>query len=207
MTTTDEIAAQRKVLLGVLLLNVVLVVGLSIGGLAADSSGLIANALDNASDVAVYAITLFAIGRAARWKAGAATISGVLLLLFAVGVVVDTARRFATGSEPIGAVMMGMAVVAAVINVACVRLLRRLRHADVNLRAAETYSVNDFAANAGVLVAGVLVAWTGARWPDLVVGLAVAAIAVYGGIEILRDARRGDDSNREPASVPRAHIS
>ena len=167
------------------------------------SSGLIANALDNASDVTVYAITLFAIGRSTRWKTRAATISGVLLLLFAIGVVVDTSRRFTTGSEPIGTVMMGMAVVAAVINVACVRLLRRWRHADVNLRAAETYSVNDFAANAGVLVAGVLVAWTGARWPDLVVGLAVAAIAAYGGIEILRDARRSDNSNR----APRAHIS
>lgn len=202
MTTTDRITAQRKALLVVLLLNVVLVVGLSIGGLAADSSGLIANALDNLSDVAAYALTLFAIARSARWKAGAATISGVLLLLFAIGVVVDTARRFASGSEPIGAVMMGMAVVATVINVACVRLLRRWRHADVNLRAAETYSVNDFAANTGVLVAGVLVALTGARWPDLVVGLAVAAIAAYGGIKILRDARRGDDGDRDP----RAHI-
>ena len=29
---------------------------------------------------------------------------------------------------------------------------------------------------------------TGANWPDLVVGVAVAGIAIYGGIDILRDA-------------------
>lgn len=189
---SNQLARQRKALLAVLVLNVVLVVGLAIGGRAADSSGLIANALDNASDVAVYAITLVALGRSARWKTAAASVSGVLLLVFGIGVLVDTVRRFATGSEPIGPVMMAMAVAAGMINWTCVRLLRPWRHEDVNLRAAETYSVNDFAANAGVLVAGMLVAWTGTRWPDLIVGLAVVAIAAYGGIQIVRDARRGD---------------
>jgi Co/Zn/Cd efflux system component len=43
-------------------------------------------------------------------------------------------------------------------------------------------------ANAGVLVGGGLVLWTGQAWPDLVVGLAVAAIALKGAISILQDA-------------------
>ena len=52
----------------------------------------------------------------------------------------------------------------------------------------------DFALNApeargaGILVAGGLVMWLDQAWPDLVVGMLVAAIAVKGGIEILRSA-------------------
>jgi Co/Zn/Cd efflux system component len=58
----------------------------------------------------------------------------------------------------------------------------------VNIRAANTFSLNDFASNGGILIAGGLVWWLGSNWPDLVVGVAVAGIAAWGGIGILRDA-------------------
>jgi Co/Zn/Cd efflux system component len=37
---------------------------------------------------------------------------------------------------------------------------------------------------------------TGANWPDLVVGVAVAAIAIYGGIDILRDTHKDRHDER-----------
>ena len=58
------------------------------------------------------------------------------------------------------------------------------------MKAAETFSFNDFASNGGILIAGGLVLWLGQAWPDLVVGVLVAAIALKGGIDILRDAAR-----------------
>lgn len=179
---------ERRVLIIVLALNAVLAIALTVTGVIADSSGLIANALDNGSDVLVYAISLFAVGRSVRWKRIAAAASGGLLLVFALLVLVDTLRRFLTGSEPIGLLMMIMALIAAVVNLICLRLLKGLKEQDVNLRAAETFSANDFIANGGILVAGVLVAWTGQSWPDLVVGLGVVAVASKGGFDILRDA-------------------
>ena len=57
------------------------------------------------------------------------------------------------------------------------------------MRAATTFSLNDFVSNGGIILAGAIVVWTGQNWPDLIVGIAVAAIAVKGGLEILRDAR------------------
>lgn len=182
-------AKQRQVLLIVLVLNLILVVSLLVTGLMADSSGLMANAIDNASDAAVYAISLFAVGRPIRFKRIAATLSGVLLLIIAIGILVDAVRRFLTGSEPIGTTMMLMAVVAAVINVICVKLLDRLGERDVNVRAAQTFSLNDFVANGGVLLAGILVLWTRQPWPDLLVTLGVVVIVAKGGFEILHDAR------------------
>lgn len=179
---------QRRTLLMVLILNALLFVGLGIGGIMADSSALLANAVDNASDSVVYLISFVAIGRAASWKRGAARLSGILLLVFAAGVLIDVGRRWWFGTEPVGWTMMGLALVAAIVNLICLVLLRRDTSGDVNMEAAETFSLNDFASNGGILVAGGLVMWLDQAWPDLVVGMLVAAIAVKGGIEILRSA-------------------
>ena len=154
MEMTSEDREQRQTLLVVLILNALLFVGLGLAGLIADSSALLANAVDNASDAAVYLISFLAVGRAASWKRGAARASGVLLLLFALGVLIDVGRRWWLGTEPIGWTMMALALVAAVVNLICLGLLRRSRKDDVNMRAAETFSLNDFASNGGILVAG-----------------------------------------------------
>lgn len=181
--------SERKTLWIVLVLNVAIAGGFFATGVLGDSSALIANGLDNSSDALVYAISLVALGRAAKWKRNAARFSGVMLLIFSAGVVLDAGRRYFSGSEPIGLTMITMAVVAAGINILSLILLKRLRDKDVNLRAATTFSVNDFISNGGILVGGGLVIWTGQNWPDLVVGIGVAGIALYGGIEILRDAK------------------
>lgn len=183
-------AAQRRVLLQVLLLNAGLATGLFIAGLIADSSALTANALDNLSDAMTYGVSFFAVTRSQRAKSISAGVTGVMLLVLAVGVAIDAARRYVTGSAPIGGAMMGMAIVAVVVNATCVKLLRRFRRSDVNLRAAWTMSVNDFASNFGIVIAGGLVAWLGTNWPDLVLALAIAAVALYGGVKTLRDALR-----------------
>ena len=84
--------------------------------------------------------------------------------------------------------MMAMAVIAGMVNLYCLRLLQKMENKDVNMRAATTFSFNDFISNGGIIIAGIIVMLTGTNWPDLVVGIAVACIALYGGIEILRDA-------------------
>lgn len=200
MARPQDDRRQRRTLLTVLGLNAGLAAALGIGGVSADSSALLANALDNASDAAVYLISFLAIGRAGTWKRGAARASGIMLLVFAAGVLVDAVRRVITGTEPIGPTMMALALVAAVINLICLQLIRRQHSGDVNMKAAETFSFNDFASNGGILVAGGLVLWLDQAWPDLVVGVLVAAIAIKGGVEILRDANAASDHPQERAS-------
>jgi cobalt-zinc-cadmium efflux system protein len=200
MARPQDDRRQRRTLLTVLGLNAGLAAALGIGGVSADSSALLANALDNASDAAVYLISFLAIGRAGTWKRGAARASGIMLLVFAAGVLVDAVRRVITGTEPIGPTMMALALVAAVVNLICLQLIRRQHSGDVNMKAAETFSFNDFASNGGILVAGGLVLWLDQAWPDLVVGVLVAAIAIKGGVEILREANAASDHPQERAS-------
>ena len=82
-------------------------------------------------------------------------------------------------------------------NYVCLRLLQKLDAPDVNLRAATTFSFNDFVSNRGILVAGGLVIWLKTIWPDLIVGFLTAAIAIKGGLEILKDAGNDASANRE----------
>ena len=181
---------KRKTLWLVLALNVAIAAGFFVTAYLGDSNALLANGVDNSSDALVYALSLLALTRSARWKRGFARFSGVMLLIFAAGVMADAVQRYLNGSTPGGALMIGMAIVAAVVNLWCLRLLNKLKNKDVNLRAATTFSFNDFVSNGGIVLAGIAVMLTGANWPDLIVGIAVACIAVYGGIEILRDAHK-----------------
>ena len=180
----------RKTLWIVLWLNVAIAIGFFVTGWLGDSNSLLANGLDNSSDALVYLLSLLALTRSRIWKRGAARLSGIILLIFAVGVVLDAVRRFTEGSEPGGLMMIAMAFVAAIVNLICLRMLQKIERKDVNLRAATTFSFNDFISNGGIIAAGIIVMITGANWPDLVVGIAVAAIAVYGAIDILRDAHK-----------------
>lgn len=179
---------QRRTLWTVLLLNVAIAVGFFATGVLGNSSALIADGLDNTSDSLVYAISLFAMSRSDVWKRVAANVSGGLLLIFAAGIILDAVRRYYIGSEPLGPLMIAMALIAAAVNGLCVWLLARIQNPDVNVRAANTFSFNDFVSNGGILVAGGLVLGLGSNWPDLVVAIAVASIAIWGGVDILRDA-------------------
>ncbi|HMM45981.1 MAG TPA: cation transporter [Candidatus Macondimonas sp.] len=192
----SDLTHQKTVLLQVLLWNLALFVGLGVVGWMADSSALLANALDNGSDAAVYLLSYLAIDRRPAWKRSAAAASGVMLLLFAIVVIADVFRRWTYGAEPLGPVMMVMALVAGAINLWCLALLRRIRSGDINLKAAETFSFNDFISNGGVIVAGALVLWLGSSWPDLVVGALIATVALKGGVEILKNVRE-DRKSRE----------
>ena len=178
---------KRKTLWVVLWLNVAIAIGFFAVGYFADSNALLANGLDNSSDAIVYALSLLALTRSRTWKRGAARFSGSMLLVFSAGVIFDAYRRFVEGSDPGGMLMMAMAFVAGLVNLYCLRLLQKVENKDVNMRAATTFSFNDFISNGGIIIAGIVVLITGANWPDLVVGIAVACIALYGGVQILRD--------------------
>lgn len=181
-------AEKRRTLWIVLWLNVAIAIGFFVVGYFADSNALLANGLDNSSDAIVYALSLLALTRSRVWQRGAARFSGIILLMFAAGVIFDAVRRFVEGSDPGGFMMLAMAAGAAVVNLICLRMLQRTKEKDVSMRAATTFSFNDFIANGGIIIAGIIVMLTGANWPDLVVGIAVACIALYGGVQILRDA-------------------
>lgn len=180
---------ERRVLRIALGLNAAMAV---IGGLAgwiAQSTGLLADALDMLSDATAYAIALLAIGRSAVFKIRAATLSGGILLVLGLGVLFEVGRRLIYGAEPLSEWMIGTAILSLVVNLTVLRLLAPMRSGEVHLRATWLFTRADVVANLGVIFAGLLILWLGVPYPDYVIGTLIGLYVAKEAVEILRDAR------------------
>ena len=180
---------ERRTLWVVLLINAAMAVVEVVFGIRAGSSGLIADSLDMIADAGVYALSLLAVGRSLRQQRRAADLSGRLQIALAGWVLLDVLRRSLLGSEPISAVMLAIGTLALLANLTCLILVRRHREGGLPMRASAIFSTNDTLANLGVIVAGLLVAWSGSRIPDLVIGAGISLLVLRGGQRILREAR------------------
>lgn len=179
-------AAEARTLRLLLAINAAMFLVEGVAGWLAESSGLIADALDMLADALVYGLSLWAVGRAARAQLRAAHVSGVLQAALALGVFADVARRLLGGSAPEPPAMIGVSTLALAANVSCLVLVARHRHGGAHMKASWIFSTNDVLANLGVIAAGALVGWTGSALPDLAVGTAVALLVLAGAIRILR---------------------
>ncbi len=160
-----------------------------IAGLVFESSGLLTDSLDMLADAGVYGLSLYVVGRTPAHKLRATWVSGFLQAALAVGALVEVGRRAIWGSEPQPEGMMALALVALVVNAACLALVYRHRNGEVHMKASYIFSANDVLANLGVVVAGALVAVTGSHVPDLIVGLGIGGLVLSGAFRILRLAK------------------
>lgn len=180
--------ARRRVLVAVLVVNAVMFIAEFVAGAVAGSASLMADAVDMLGDAFVYGLSLYALSRSARWKAGAALAKGGLILVFGLGVLVEVGIKIATGVPPSSPIMLSVGGVALAANLTCLTLLWRFRSADVNMASTFECSRNDVTANVGVLVAAGLVHWSRSPWPDILVGLAIAALFLRSAAHVLRAA-------------------
>lgn len=183
---TPADSRERRTLWILMAINGVMFVAEMVAGWFAQSTGLMADALDMLADAAVYGTSLYAVGRAARLQVRAAHVSGWLQMALALGALAEVIRRFFLGSQPEPTWMMGIATVALVANVSCLYLISRHREGGAHMRASWIFSTNDVLANLGVIGAGLLVEWTQSRFPDLVIGAIIVTIVSTGSVRILR---------------------
>lgn len=181
--------AERRTLWKVLAINFLQVVVAGVVGVIADSAGLIGSALDNMGDAAVYAVSLYAVGRTLLAKSRAARLSGVLLIISGLLFLVELIRRFQEGSDPVGLPIILTAVFNTASNVIALRLLKSHRGTGAHLDASWIFTSNDMIANAGIIVSGVLVILFKSSLPDLIIGIVVVGFVLKGGWEILGKAR------------------
>ena len=182
--------AQRRVLVGLLLINLGMFGIEAWAGLWAQSTALMADSLDMLADAVVYGLSLYAVGRAAVQKYRAAFLSGIFQITLAGLVLADVLRRFWLGSEPRSGLIMAVGGLALMANLICLTLIAKHRQGEIHMRASWIFSRNDVIANLSVIVAGGLVAISQSPIPDLVIGCGLVLLVLWGGFSILRDARR-----------------
>ncbi len=112
----------------------------------------------------------------------------LLMASFGLVVIVDIVLKIAVGIVPTAPLMGIFGALALAANLTCALLLLRFRRGEINMRSTWLCSRNDVVANVGVLVAAGLVGYTGSPWPDLAIGLLIAAVFLQSSRGVFRDA-------------------
>jgi Co/Zn/Cd efflux system component len=192
-------AGYRRVLWAVLAINATMFVVEIAAGLAAGSASLQADAVDFFGDAVNYAVSLFVIGMALRFRAYAAMAKGVSMGLFGLWVTGTVVWHAMHGTLPSAVTMGAVGLAAFAANAASFALLWAYRAGDANMRSAWICTRNDAAGNLAVLLAAAGVFGTGTGWPDLAVAVIMAGLALQGSWMVLRQAL---GELRQPAAVP-----
>ncbi len=177
--------AYRRVLWAVLAINAAMF-AVEIGaGLAAGSAALQADALDFFGDAANYAISLFVVGMALRYRATAALAKGATMSLFGLWVLAITGWHAWHGTLPQAMTMGAVGFTALAANGVSFGMLWRHRGGDANMRSAWICTRNDVLGNIAVLLAALGVFGTGTGWPDVIVAAIMAILALQGAATVI----------------------
>ena len=180
---------QRRTLRVVLLINAIMFVIIVVAALYSNSSALLSDSLDNLGDAITYALSLYAVARGGASKARVALFKGILIFLGASIVAGQVVYKLLNPAIPIFELMGGFSLLALVANSACLLLLWRHRHEDVNMSSVWECSRNDIATNLSVFIAAGGVWLTNSGWPDLLVASALVALLYRSAFRVISSAR------------------
>ncbi|MGI9114384.1 MAG: cation transporter [Chthoniobacterales bacterium] len=176
-------------------------IGFEVGyGIIAHSLALIADAGHNLSDVLglllAWAASAMARTRPTkrrtyglRGSSILAALFNAILLLISVGAIAwEAIQRLGTPPLVSGKIVIGVSAVGILINTITAWMFAAGRKGDLNIRSAFLHMAADAAISAGVVLAGIAIVFTGQRWIDPLVSLAISAIIVWGTWDLLREA-------------------
>jgi len=197
--TADERRLQsRQLRLAILLAAGTLLIETA-GGILSGSLALVSDAGHVLTDVLALVLSLMAVRFASlpatsaktfgyhRLEILTALLNGSLLVVISAGILYKAVRRF-LAPEPIeSSVMIGVALLGLVANLAGVFLLSRAPQ-NLNLRCARMHVIGDTVSSVGVLAAGGIIALTGWERLDAITGGVIAVIIAVGSIRLVREA-------------------
>jgi Co/Zn/Cd efflux system component len=159
-------------------------------GLESGSVSLLADAIDFFGDAANYGLTLAVLSMGPLWRGRAAMLKAASMLVFGLLVLGRAlwSLRLGIAPEPMTMGLVGALALAANLGVAA--LLYAFREGDANMRGVWLCTRNDALGNIAVMLAALGVFGTGTAWPDLIVAVAMSALAISAGWSVMRQARR-----------------
>jgi cobalt-zinc-cadmium efflux system protein len=192
-------AAGRRALTVALVLILGFAVVEAVGGLAADSLALLADAAHMLTDAASLALALFAAWLAGRpataersfgWRRAeilAALANAALLVALAVWVAWEAIGRLGDPPSVEAGWVLVIGVAGLAVNGVVARVLHRSAADSLNVRAALRHVLADLLSSAGVIVAALAILLFGWERADPVVSLVIAALVLASAWDVLRE--------------------
>jgi cobalt-zinc-cadmium efflux system protein len=184
---------------GAVALTLAFVLAEAIGGWWGNSLALLSDAGHNLADAATLGLSWYAL-----WMAGkpshermtfgyhrvgvfAALINAVSLVLIALFIGWEGIERLRHPEPASGVLMIVLATVAIIVNLAISSRLHQGAKHDINVRSAYVHMIGDAVSAFGVVLAGVIIATTQWLLADPIVSLVIAALILYSSYGVLSE--------------------
>jgi Co/Zn/Cd efflux system component len=160
--------------------------------LAIGSVSLFADSIDFLEDASVNLLIMLGLGWGLRQRAKLGMALAAILLVPGLATLWMAWEKFLTPVPPEPVALTLAAAGAMAVNFICALMLARHRaHGGSLTRAAFLSARNDVFANIAIIFAGLVTAYLWASaWPDLFVGLAIAAMNADAAREVWETARK-----------------
>jgi cobalt-zinc-cadmium efflux system protein len=181
-------------------LNFALVLAEVVFGFLSNSLALISDGVHNFSDVLGLLLAWGGSWLAKRLPSDSRTygyrrasilaaLGNAALLFTATGAItIEAIRRFAEAAPIASATVLWVAGAAIVINTATALLFLGGREHDLNIKSAFLHMAGDAAVSLGVVIAALLIGWTGWLWLDPAVSILIAAVILWSSWGLMREA-------------------
>ena len=157
---------------------------------AIGSVALFADSVDFLEDTAVNLLVALALGWSLAFRTRVGMALAALLLLPGLATLWMAWAKFNAPLPPEPFVLTATGAGALLVNHSCAFLLTGVRsHGGSLSKAAFLSARNDALANLAIIAAGVVTVVTASGWPDLIVGLGIAALNTDAANEVLEAAR------------------
>jgi cobalt-zinc-cadmium efflux system protein len=168
-------------------------------GIFSNSLALLTDAAHNLTDVIALGLSWFAIRITAQpanarktygyHRAGilVALVNSTTLVLIAIGIFYEAYKRFSSPPEVQSGILIGVGLIAVVVNLVTALLVHRGSDSDLNLRSAFVHLMGDVLSTVGAVIAGVLIFFTGANWLDPLVSVLIGFLILYNAWGILKE--------------------
>jgi cobalt-zinc-cadmium efflux system protein len=171
----------------------------AIAGMMANSLALLTDAAHNVTDVIALGLSWYAVRLATQpsnarktygyHRAGilVALVNATTLGVISLGIFYEAWQRLLAPPEVQSGILIGVGLVAFVINLGTALLVKKGSEHDLNMRSAFVHLMGDALSTVGAVIAGVVIYFTGANWLDALVSIFIAVLILWNAWGILRE--------------------
>jgi cobalt-zinc-cadmium efflux system protein len=192
-------SASRGALITTLGIVFVLMIAEIVGGLLSNSLALVSDAFHMLVDALALGLSLFALNLARRpstltrtfgyhrVEIMAALANGSILVLVSAFIFYEAIQRFQQPPEVRTPLMLGIAVLGLVGNLAGIALLSRGSKTSLNIKGAFWHVLGDTISSVGVIAAAIIIMLTGWTAADPIMAIVISVIVLWGAVRLVRD--------------------
>ena len=189
---------SRALKIALIIILIVMVAEVA-GGILSNSLALLGDAGHMLVDALALGLSLFAIAIASkpatltrtygyhRVEIIAALANGTILILVSIYIFYEAYNRFLEPQPVQTPLMLLVAVIGLIANIAGIFILRRASHDNLNIKAAFWHIVGDTISSVGVIVGGIIILFTGWYIVDPIIAVFIGCIILWGAVRLVTE--------------------